>query len=43
MVKGADLGIRESFTDCGATVVDLLGLDADIPGRSWAEDALTGA
>jgi phosphopentomutase len=33
---GADLGMRDSFTDCGATVAELLGVPTSIPGRSFA-------
>jgi phosphopentomutase len=34
-VNSTDLGVRESFTDCGATVLELLDIRADVPGRSW--------
>lgn len=37
---GAELGIRDSFTDCGATVADLLGIKTSTPGRSFAADLL---
>ena len=37
LVRGnTDLGVRESFADCGATVADLLGVDTATPGRSFA-------
>lgn len=37
---GADLGVRDSFTDCGATVADLLGVTTATPGRSFAQELL---
>ena len=33
---GAGLGVRDSFTDCGATVAELLGVATTTPGRSFA-------
>lgn len=36
--SGVDLGVRESFSDLGKTVADLLGVSApDLPGKSFAE------
>jgi phosphopentomutase len=35
-INPTDLEIRESFTDCGATVLDLLGIEAELGGLSWA-------
>ncbi len=39
-VKPVDLGTRESFADIAATVSDLLGVDFDCPGKSFAEEIL---
>lgn len=33
---GAEIGIRETFSDCGATVTDLLGFPTDTRGTSFA-------
>jgi len=41
VARGADLGERASFTDLGATVAELLGVDTATPGRSFAR-LLTG-
>lgn len=38
--EGVNLGVRESFSDIGKTVCDLLGVNAEIPGKSFAEDIL---
>jgi phosphopentomutase len=35
-VQPIDLGVRESFSDCGATVADLLGIESSTPGDSFA-------
>ena len=35
-VKPGDLGTRASFTDCGKTVADLLGVETSTPGESFA-------
>ncbi|HZA20200.1 MAG TPA: phosphopentomutase [Actinomycetota bacterium] len=35
---GADLAVRDSFTDCGATVAELLGVSTSTPGRSFAPE-----
>jgi phosphopentomutase len=35
-VTPVDLGVRASFTDCGATVADLLGVEISTPGESFA-------
>jgi len=39
---GADVGERASFTDLGATVVDLLGVVSAAPGRSFASELAPG-
>ncbi|MGH2787969.1 MAG: phosphopentomutase [Actinomycetota bacterium] len=39
-VAPVDLRIRETFADCGATVLDLLGVDHEGPGESWAQELL---
>jgi phosphopentomutase len=41
VIPGADLGERASFTDLGATVAELLGVDTATPGRSF-QSLLTG-
>jgi phosphopentomutase len=35
--RGIDLGTRASFTDCGKTLADLLGVSTPTPGESFAE------
>jgi phosphopentomutase len=40
VVGGTDLGIRTSFSDCGATVAELLGVATARPGRSFAPELL---
>jgi phosphopentomutase len=37
-VKNVDLGTRYSFADIAATVADLLGVEYDTPGKSFAEE-----
>lgn len=37
-----DLGIRASFSDCGRTIVDLLGIPTSLPGTSFAEELASG-
>ena len=39
-VKPVDLGTRRSFADIAATVTDLLGVDYDTPGESFAKEIL---
>ena len=39
-VKPVDLGDRTSFADIAATVTELLGVEYDTPGRSFAKDIL---
>ncbi|MGI8708587.1 MAG: phosphopentomutase [Actinomycetota bacterium] len=41
VVAGAELGGRDSFTDCGATVADLLGVGTSTPGTSFAAELLS--
>ena len=38
---GTDLGERASFTDLGATVADLLGVETTTPGRSFRSELLS--
>jgi len=38
VTPGVDVGERASFTDLGATAADLLGVDTDTPGRSFAAE-----
>lgn len=40
VAAGVALGTRSSFTDCGATVAELLGVPTSIPGVSWAPEML---
>ena len=39
-VKPTDLGTRDSFCDIAATVTDLLGVDYETPGKSFAKQIL---
>ena len=39
-VKPTDLGTRDSFADIAATVTQLLGVDYETPGRSFADEVL---
>ena len=39
-VKSVDLGTRKSFADIAATVTELLGVDFDTPGVSFAKEVL---
>ena len=39
-VKPVNLGTRPSFADIAATVTDLLGVEYDTPGKSFAKDIL---
>lgn len=39
-VKAKSLGTRESFADLGATVADLLGVNASLEGTSFARDLI---
>ena len=39
-VKSVNLGTRASFADIAATVAELLGVDYDTPGKSFAKDIL---
>lgn len=41
-IQPADLGIRSSMSDIGKTVSDLLGIKADVPGVSFAQDIIVG-
>ena len=38
--NGVNLGIRESFSDIGATVCAMLGVEADIAGKSFMEEII---
>jgi phosphopentomutase len=38
--KGADLGVRSTFADCGATVAEMLGVPALPTGESFAKTAI---
>jgi phosphopentomutase len=40
IVSGRDVGIRDTFADCGASVADLLGVATTTPGRSFAPTVL---
>lgn len=39
-IKPADLGIRQTFSDLGKTVAELLGFDAPVKGTSFAGEIL---
>ena len=39
-VKSVNLGTRDTFADIAATVTDLLGVDYDTPGKSFAKEIL---
>ena len=39
-VKPGNLGTRGSFADIAATIAQLLGVDFECPGRSFAEEIL---
>ncbi len=39
-VKPVNLGTRKSFADIAATIADLLGVDYETPGKSFAENIL---
>lgn len=39
-VKSGNLGTRKSFADIAATVTELLGVDYDTPGKSFAKEIL---
>ena len=39
-VKPANLGTRESFADVAATIAELLGVELDTPGKSFAKEIL---
>lgn len=38
--QGIDLGKRDSFSDVGKSIADLLSIKADIPGKSFAEEIM---
>ena len=40
-VNPVNLGTRKSFADIAATVTELLGVDFDTPGKSFAKDILS--
>jgi phosphopentomutase len=40
--KGIDLGIRQTFADCGQTVADLLGADKLLIGKSFKDEIVCG-
>ena len=40
-VRPVDLGVRRSFTDCGATVAELLGVETKTRGESFARSLLS--
>jgi phosphopentomutase len=40
VAAGTDLGTRESFTDCGVTVAELLDVPSKRPGRSFAAELI---
>ena len=40
--KGVDLGIRDTFADCGQTIADLLGVGNLLNGKSFKDDIISG-
>jgi phosphopentomutase len=40
VVPGENVGERRSFTDCGATIADLLAVPTSTPGTSFASDVV---
>jgi phosphopentomutase len=36
-----DLGIRESFSDVGATIMDAFGIEKTVEGKSFWKDVIT--
>ena len=40
--QGVDLGIRNTFADCGQTITDLLGADKLLNGKSFKDDIVSG-
>jgi len=40
--QGVDLGIRDTFADCGQTIADLLGTGDLLNGKSFKNDILSG-
>ena len=40
--KGIDLGIRDTFADCGQTIADFLGADKLLIGKSFKDDIVYG-
>lgn len=39
-IKTAHVGVRTSFSDCGRTVAELLGIPTELPGSSFATEIL---
>ena len=39
-VKNVNLGTRESFADIAATVAEMLNVDYETPGKSFAKEVL---
>ena len=39
-VKPVNLGTRKTFADIAATVVEMLDVDLDTPGKSFAKDIM---
>ena len=40
--QGVDLGIRDTFADCGQTIADLLGAGSLASGKSFKDDIVSG-
>ncbi|RLC18941.1 MAG: phosphopentomutase, partial [Deltaproteobacteria bacterium] len=40
--KWVDLGIRDTFADCGQTIADLLGVGDLLNGKSFKDDIISG-
>jgi phosphopentomutase len=41
VASGVEVGERRSFSDCGATIADLLGVPTSTPGTSFASDIVS--
>ena len=37
---GVSIGTRDSFSDIGATIIDYLGVDGEIDGKSFLNEIL---
>ncbi len=42
-VRPVDLGVRSSFCDVGASILEMFGIDRTLPGRSFCPDIFPGS